>query len=95
MDEAVIKLLESVNTQLAALAVQVADVRERVIRLESQGANERLIEMTAKYDNLRDRVTIMETQGRFFTAGVAAGVSVLVSVLATFVAYFMKSGHGN
>jgi hypothetical protein len=60
---------------------QLTDVRERLIRLETHGYHERLTKVEDAVDMLRDRLTILETQGRFFSAGVSAGVAIVVSLV--------------
>lgn len=78
------------NTQLLRdIQAQVQDVRERIIRLETHGYHDRLAKVEDGHDSIRDRVTILETQGRFFTAGVSAGVALIISLAGALFSYFI------
>jgi hypothetical protein len=74
---------------LREIEAKVSDVRERLVRLEAQGYHERLNKIEDGHDSLRDRTTILETQGRFFTAGVSAGVALIVSFAGSIFSYFI------
>lgn len=84
MDEA------AVLKKLDVVSGQIQDVRERLIRLETQGYHDRLTKMEDEHDLHRDRITILETKGRFFTAGVSAGVAMIVSGFGALVSYILR-----
>lgn len=81
-DDASMQILRDIQTQ-------VSDVRERLVRIETHAYHERLNKVEDAQDSLRDRTTILETQGRFFTAGVSAGVALIVSFAGTIFSYFI------
>jgi predicted nucleic acid-binding Zn-ribbon protein len=90
MDEATKHLLDGISRQLSDLTANVQDVRERIIRLESQDYSARLMKLEEAADDLKGRVTIIETRGQIFSAGVSAGVSVLVTVVGAALLHFFK-----
>lgn len=76
------------NTQiLRDIQAQITDVRERLIRIETHASHERLQKVEEEADHLRDRITVLETQGRFFTAGVSAGVALIISLIGVAITY--------
>lgn len=78
------------NTEILRLIqAQVQDVRERLIRLETHGYHERIQKVEDAADLLRDRLTVLETQGRFFTAGVSAGVALIISIVGVVITYII------
>jgi hypothetical protein len=72
---------------LREIQSQVMDVRERLIRLETYGFHERLQKMDDGADIIRDRLTVLETQGRLFSAGVSAGVALIISLVGVAITY--------
>lgn len=94
-------LLLEIQKQVAGLSAQTSDVRERVIRLETHGYGERLLRLEQESDDRHDslraahealqaKVIVLETQGKFFTTGIAAAVS---AVTAFVIKYFGSGGH--
>lgn len=76
------------NTQiLRDIQAQIMDVRERLIRIETHASHERLQKVEDGADLLRDRLTVLETQGRFFTAGISAGVALIISLVGVAITY--------
>jgi hypothetical protein len=73
--------------EIRSLGDKVQDVRERIIRIETHGYHERLTKVEEASDSTRDRLTVLETQGRIFTAGVSAAVALIVSALGAFISY--------
>lgn len=72
---------------------QLHDVRERLIRLESHGYGEALAEVKMKTDDNTIRITVLETKGSIFAAGVAAAVSIGVSLVSAALLYLFKLPH--
>lgn len=72
---------------------QLHDVLERLIRLESHQYSNTLDALKTKTDDNTIRITVLETKGSVFAAGVAAAVSVGVSVVSGFAIYLLKLGH--
>jgi hypothetical protein len=90
MDEATGHLLSTISRQLAVLTTNVQDVRERIIRLESQDYNARLVDLEKTADDLRNRLIVLETRGQVFSASVSAGVSVIVTVIGSALLHFFR-----
>lgn len=72
---------------------QLHDVLERLIRLETHRYGDTLDDLKTKTDDNTIRITVLETKGSVFAAGVAAAVSVGVSVVSGFAIYLLKLGH--
>lgn len=74
-----VELLRQIQHSLEEQKKDLTDVRERIIRLETHGYSERITTLEKEVQNLQARVIVLETQGRFVTAGVAALVSAIVA----------------
>jgi chromosome segregation ATPase len=90
MDDASQHLLAAISRQLSDITANVQDVRERIIRLESQDYSPRLAKLETDTDDLKNRLTVIETRGQMFSAGVSAGVSVLVTVVGAALVHLFK-----
>jgi hypothetical protein len=90
MDDASQHLLAAISRQLSDITANVQDVRERIIRLESQDYSPRLAKLETDNDDLKNRLTVIETRGQMFSAGVSAGVSVLVTVVGAALVHLFK-----
>ena len=84
------KLLSTISEQLTSLTSRVDDMRERLIRLESHGYQERLKKLEDDGDSVRMRVTVLETRGQTFTAIIGSGAAILTSLITTAVVYLFK-----
>ena len=84
---ALMKLLESINSQLANQSEQIRDVRERLIRLESHGYAQRLGKVEDELDAVRNRITILETKGQTTTAVIGSAAAVLTTAVTSAVLY--------
>lgn len=69
---------------------QLSDVRERMILLESHGHTELLANLQQQAHDNEIRLSVLETKGSIFAAGVAAAVSIAVSVVSAMVVFFFK-----
>lgn len=74
-----VELLRQIQLSLEEQKKDLTDVRERIIRLETHGYSERITTLEKEVQNLQARVIVLETQGKFFTAGIAAIVSAIVA----------------
>ena len=72
------------------IAAEMSDVRERLIRLEAHGQTEVLAKLQQQAHDNEIRLSVLETKGSIFAAGVAAAVSVGVSVFSALLAFFFK-----
>jgi hypothetical protein len=82
-----------VLTLLIRMQDQLHDVRDRLIRLESHRYGETLDDLKSRVEDTTIRVTVLETKGSVFAAGVAAAVSVGVSVMSGILVYALRLGH--
>lgn len=78
---------ETILQEIRALGDKVQDIRERIIRIETHDFPGRLSKLETESDSTRDRITVLETQGRVFTAGVSAAVALFVSAAGAFISY--------
>ena len=83
--------LTAQGAQLTTQAEELRELREALIRIETHGYNAQIGDLRLETRGVRDKVIVLETQGRFFAAGVAAGVSVIVSVLSGLMLWALKT----
>jgi hypothetical protein len=74
-----VEYLRRIHNQLSEQQAAFTDLRERIIRLETHGYSERISYLEKEVQALQSRVIVLETQGKFITAGVAAVVSAAVA----------------
>ncbi|MGZ9074168.1 MAG: hypothetical protein ACXW13_00160 [Burkholderiaceae bacterium] len=87
-----IELLKLIQAQLSEQAKDIRALRETVIRLETHGYHEQINSLREEAKGLRDKIIVLETQGQFFSAGVAAGVSIVVTVIGGLLVWAFKGG---
>lgn len=85
-----LELLRALQIQLAEQATEIKALREALIRIETHAFSEQIRDLREDNKYLSDKVLVLETQGKFFAAGVAAGVSILVSVLSAFTIHLFR-----
>lgn len=77
--------------EIRAQRLEIATLKETVIRMETHGYHEQIKDLREEAKFLRDEMIVMKTKGQVFSAGVAAGISVVVSVVAGLVLWAVKN----
>jgi predicted nuclease with TOPRIM domain len=83
--------LSRIQADLDETKKDVRALRESVIRIETHAFTDQLKDVRGQNSELRERLIVLETQGRVFSAGIAAGVSIIVAVIASAISYAMRS----
>lgn len=78
-------LLRSILKASEQQSQEIRTLQDSVLRIETHGYHDRLKLHSAKIDETTNRLTILETQGKVFTAGVASAVSALVAFVVSWV----------
>lgn len=76
-----LKLLREMNERSKQQSDDIRKLQDSMIRFEAHGYHERLNVQSQKLDVALNRITILETQGKAFTAGVATFVSAVVAII--------------
>lgn len=71
-------------------AIEVRQLRDAVVRLETHGYHEQIKDLRQEAQFLRDEIIVMKTKGQVFSAGVAAGISILISVISGVLLWSVK-----
>lgn len=89
-NDPMLELLRTLHAQMSEQAAEIKALREAVIRIETHSFSEQIRDLRENNKYLSDKVLVLETQGKFFAAGVAAGVSILVSVMSAFTIHLFR-----
>lgn len=79
------EILAALEAKIDTLSGEVRAVRESVIRMETHGYSEQIRELRVQQLDTKKDVIVLQTQGRMYTAGVAAVVAVIVAVVTEWV----------
>lgn len=85
---------KDMNAKMDQVREEMSSIRDRLTRvevhLEANDYASRLERIAGRVEANSSRLTIIETQGKVFTAGLAAGVSLVVSVIGAMIVYALK-----
>lgn len=78
-----LELLRSIDERSKQQSQDIRKLQDSMLRFETHGYHERLNVQSAKLDAVTNRLIILETQGKAFTAGLASVVSAFVAIVVS------------